>query len=103
MVELPKLAQGLRTDTSCDLNFYEQGIQRVLHFRPDGGEWVVEATSDGTRWKAPRPFVRVSKRDLCAMVREIERTMREVLDALDAGIGRNPSLRRWLDLIVVPE
>jgi hypothetical protein len=67
--QLPEVRK--RLETPFDLDFYEQGLERTLHFTPLGDNLLVRCDSSHPTWKAPKHPAQILRADFRASISEV--------------------------------
>ena len=81
MEQLPDALNALRTGRACEIDFYGQGIERILYFTIDVPLVNVECRS-GTSWT---PVPAVVRHDKEMLVELLERMAKDFADAVAIG------------------
>lgn len=94
--QLPNCIALVSAGTSCDLDFYEQGVERSIHCVPvEGGRIRLECTSP-TDWVPDPMVVEVSGEYLLANWREVVLTFVRFASDRWPGIAGSKTLDDWL-------
>ncbi|HMA91705.1 MAG TPA: hypothetical protein VKP30_03420, partial [Polyangiaceae bacterium] len=62
--QLPQVAHATENKQAFDLDFFEQGLERTLHFQPDGLDFIVSCTSYHSRWVPAMEAERISMAEI---------------------------------------
>jgi len=91
--QLPDAMTALRQSREFALDFYEQGLERTLCFRPNGSSVDIECVSRHASWTPEHPLVRVEGGKLEEMLRAVAVAFIQLLqDACPRLAGHE-----WLD------
>ena len=94
--QLPDILRALRERQPCDLNFYEQGIERTIDIIPNGEVAELRCHSR-TDW-IPNPAVETAPiEDLLAMFESLSRQVADAVFAIDTDLGSRHPFSTWRD------
>ena len=66
--QLPEVVRGLVSRESVCLDFFEQGIERIVRFEPHGSRVVVSCVSRRANWQPDPSSIVLSRRGAVAML-----------------------------------
>lgn len=78
-----------------DLDFYEQGLERTLHFVSRESEVEITATSKRPTWTPPNRAVRLSRDAVQAELRSLAERFAELSIATRPDLWQHPWFRDW--------
>jgi hypothetical protein len=94
--QLPTVLAGLRRSREVELDFYEQGIQRVVTFdRADEQVVRVSCRSGLAAWSPMPGELLMKRRDVVQMLETFARTFIEVANAACPGPASHRTFRAW--------
>jgi hypothetical protein len=94
--QIPSVLAGLLRDREVDLDFYEQGIQRLVTFAPtDGGEVRVSCRGGVGGWSpAPDEYV-LKGRDVVSMLETFAQSFADIAIEACPGPASEKAFRAW--------
>lgn len=99
--QVPRVLLGLMCrDRNVELDFYEQGIQRLLSFEPVEDDRIRVTCRSGSDGWTPDPDEYVSSvSDLVRMLNDFARKFEKIVSELCPSIAYNASFREWSNLV----
>jgi hypothetical protein len=93
--QLPEAIASVSSGESAfELHFYEQGIERFLHFSPLGSTYSVQCTT-WTDWTPDPATEQVRRADLLAMLLSVRQEFLALVQWLAPGLASHPWMRAW--------
>jgi hypothetical protein len=80
--------------TSFDIDFYEQGLERLLHFELTNGDFAVSCESHDPAWRAP-DAIKVPREAITFMVTCLVNRFVAMATAARPNIVRHPWFHEW--------
>jgi hypothetical protein len=93
--QLPAVMAGLRDGRAFELDFYEQGLERVLHFEPSGQTVAVTWSSRQPAWSPSVSRIEVGRDQLVSMFAGLADQFCRCLQSACPDLAKNPWLRQW--------
>lgn len=92
--QLPKALTSVELGSSFSLDFYEQGIERIIHFECTGDEYSARCESQ-TDWK-PQPAIEtISRLELRKMLSDVRQGLMQILLLHAPRVAAHPWVRDW--------
>ncbi|WP_327047986.1 hypothetical protein OG320_08960 [Microbispora sp. NBC_01189] len=92
--QLPTLIADLRAGQLTELDFYAQGVQRILDFIPDGEMLRIRCRS-GTSWTPEPEFEVAAKEDIVSMLTRLASDFASILQRVAPSIGTLMPFPQW--------
>jgi hypothetical protein len=94
--QVPAVLKAIRSGVSTTLEFYEQGVERILTIAPSGAAEVIVECLSGTSWQPQPREITMKRQDLLALLGAfleefVERARRRCPDLVD-----HPWFRAWI-------
>jgi hypothetical protein len=94
--QIPDILHGLLDRRAVDLDFYEQGLQRLVTFEPVDQDNVHVACRSGTSWTPTPDVYAVACRDVSAMFAIFGKMFAEVAQSNCPGPVSHEMFQSWL-------
>jgi hypothetical protein len=92
--QLPKALTSVELGSSFSLDFYEQGIERVMHFERTGEEYSARCESQ-IEWK-PQPAIEtINRLELRKMLSDVRENLMQFLSLHAPRVAAHPWMRDW--------
>jgi hypothetical protein len=92
--QLPDAAASVETGAPFSLDFYEQGLERVIHFEPRGEQYCARCQSH-TKW-TPAPAVEmIDKLELKTMISDAREGLMRFLSRNAPLAAAPPWMQHW--------
>lgn len=95
--QLPRALACARAGKAFTIDFYEQGIERAIHFEPVRLHYIARCDSR-TTWRPSPPIETIEAAELYVMLREARECLLRSLQAIAPRVAMNPSLHSWARL-----
>jgi hypothetical protein len=92
--QLPSAIVAVTQKSSFTINFYEQGIERILYFRPSGEDYLVECTSF-LDWKPAATHVPIHTKDLTDMLFHLKTEFINFLSRIEMANSIQKCFSNW--------
>jgi len=92
--QVPNALNAVRRGVSASLDFYEQGVQRLLTMEPTGAQVVLECQS-GTSWQPNPGVVTMNRDDLVGLLSAFLRQFVEQAGQRCPELVHHVSFREW--------
>lgn len=92
--QLPNAVAAVGSGASFSLDFYEQGIERVVHFEPDGDRYAGRCESQ-TEWKPAPAIEMIDRLVLMRMLSDVREELMRFLSRNAPNTAGHPWMRDW--------
>jgi hypothetical protein len=92
--QLPDAVASAESCASFSLDFYEQGIERVIHFECKGEEYSARCVSQ-TPWKPEPAIETIGRLELKRMLCDIREGFVQFLSSKAPRVAAHPWIRNW--------
>jgi hypothetical protein len=96
MEQLPSLLVGVRDRREVEVDFYSQGVERTLTFRPSGDLVVIHCDSR-TNWVPSPECESIARSELVAMLSKLAEDFARGLKAINSELSEVAPFERWLE------
>ncbi|MFG2881562.1 hypothetical protein ACGFYV_04430 [Streptomyces sp. NPDC048297] len=96
MEQLPSLLASVRERREVEVDFYSQGIERTLTFRPSGDLVMIHCDSR-TNWVPDPERESIAQSELVAMLSRLARDFAGGLKAINSELSEVAPFERWLE------
>jgi hypothetical protein len=94
--QIPDVLEGLACRRAVDLDFYEQGIQRLVSFEPADHDELSVSCRSGTAWAPTPDEYLASRRDVIETFVTFGKTFADVANARCPGPVSHETFQAWL-------
>lgn len=96
--QLPNAVVSVESCAPFSLEFYEQGIERVIHFECKGEEYSARCESQ-TAWKPAPPIETIGRLELKKMLCDIREGFVQFLSSNAPRVAAHPWIRDWTGVV----
>lgn len=93
--QLPEAVTALRDNRNAAIDFYEQGLERVLVLGGQSAAVEIECLSRHTKWQAHPARISIDRKELLAMLVKLGTDFCEILSDACRELAANPWLAEW--------
>ncbi len=92
--QLPRTLASVQSGSSFTLDFYEQGVERTIHFERDGEEYSARCESR-TDWTPAPSTERVGRMELLTVLSDARQHLMAFLSQKAPTLASHPWMRSW--------
>jgi len=99
--QLPDALRAINNGKAAEIDFYEQGIERLIIFSPVDDYYVARCVS-GTDWQ-PNPMLEeLDRASLEGMLLAVRDEFMRIFSEIAPGLVQHPWVRQWLECTLTP-
>lgn len=92
--QLPNAIAAVESNASFLLDFYEQGIERVVCFEPQGDHYFARCESQA-EWRPDPAIESISRLELRRMLSDVRESFMQFLSRNAPRVATHPWMREW--------